>query len=344
MVTILFIGDPHIKPDNIPEVEKFIEQSTKIATEKKPDLIIIGGDLLDTHERLFTPALNIAYDLVDKMRKISKTYVLVGNHDYINNKQFLSKNHWMTAMKEWKNTVIVDEVVLEYIKNLKFVFIPYVYTGSFNDALNTIGNTWKDARCIFAHQELYGCKMESKVSVEGDRWLHTNPLIISGHIHTKQKLQDNIYYPGTPMQHTFGECHNENTIAFITFESDKYDIEEISLDLAKKKVVSLDIENIEDFSVEDSKDQLKVSVEGNYGQFKAFKKTKKYKNLTDKGVKVVFKPTKEIKVENNKYKQSDNFNDLLKSIVEDQKDPYLVQSYELIINDKNINVEDIMFL
>tara|TARA_A100001011_G_scaffold400160_1_gene512845 strand:- start:6164 stop:7210 length:1047 start_codon:yes stop_codon:yes gene_type:complete len=348
MINILFIGDPHIKVDNIPEVEKFIEQSIIIAKEKKPDAIVIGGDLLDTHERLFTPALNKAYDLVNNMRLISKTYVLVGNHDYINNKQFLSQNHWMTAMKEWKNTVIVDEVILEYIKDLKFVFVPYVYTGSFNEALNTIGNKWKDARCIFAHQELYGCKMESKISVEGDRWLSNNPLIVSGHIHSKQKVQENIYYPGTPMQHNFGECDNDNTIAYISFDKTNYHIEEISLNLTKKKVISLNIDEVDEFSIDNNKDQLKLSVNGNYGQFKVFKKSKKYKTLTEKGVKIVFKSNNDSvigkKIESSLYKECNNFEDILKNIIDQQKDPYLFQSYELIINGKNTNLEDIMFL
>ena len=87
--TVLFIGDPHFMVTNIPEVEIFIERITKLATDKKPDLIIIAGDLLHTHERLHTLPLNKAYEFVDKMRKITKTYVLVGNHDYIQNQQFL---------------------------------------------------------------------------------------------------------------------------------------------------------------------------------------------------------------------------------------------------------------
>ena len=39
-VTVLFIGDPHIMVTNILEVELFIERITKLANEKKPNLII----------------------------------------------------------------------------------------------------------------------------------------------------------------------------------------------------------------------------------------------------------------------------------------------------------------
>ena len=37
--------------------------------------------------------------------------LLVGNHDYINNQQFLTNNHWMNAMKDWNNVTIIDKVI-----------------------------------------------------------------------------------------------------------------------------------------------------------------------------------------------------------------------------------------
>ena len=126
MTTVLFIGDQHFKTTNIPEVELFIEKITELAENKKPDLIILGGDLLDCHERLHTVPLNKAYELINNMRRISKTYVLVGNHDIINNQQFLTENHWLNSMKEWENTIIVDKVMTEVINESLFVFVPYV--------------------------------------------------------------------------------------------------------------------------------------------------------------------------------------------------------------------------
>ena len=184
--TVLVIGDPHIQVANIPQIDIFIERLIKLAISKEPDLIVIAGDLLHTHERLHTLALNKACELVDKMRKISLTYVLVGNHDYIQNQQFLTHNHWMNGLKEWNNTVIVDKVIRTTIKNEKFIFVPYVPPGRFQEALDTLGERWDDASCIFAHQEFFGCKMGAIISVEGDKWELTNPHVVSGHIHSRQ--------------------------------------------------------------------------------------------------------------------------------------------------------------
>jgi DNA repair exonuclease SbcCD nuclease subunit len=194
--TILFIGDPHFQISNIQEVDLFLEKIINLATKKNPDIIVIAGDILHTHERLHTLALNKAYDLIDNMRKITKTYVLVGNHDYINNQQFLTNNHWMNGLKEWNNTIIVDNVLKENINNEKFIFVPYVPPGRFEEALRTLKYDWISASCIFAHQEFAGCKMGAIVSIEGDKWDINNPIVISGHIHSKQQPQKNIYYSG----------------------------------------------------------------------------------------------------------------------------------------------------
>ena len=47
--------------------------------------------------------------------------------------------------------------------------------------------------------------MGAIVSEIGDKWNLKNPNIISGHIHSNQKIQDNIYYTGSAMQNAFGE-------------------------------------------------------------------------------------------------------------------------------------------
>jgi DNA repair exonuclease SbcCD nuclease subunit len=345
MTTVLFIGDPHIQVSNIPEVDLFMEKIINLATDKNPDIIIIAGDLLHTHERLHTIALNKAYELVNNMRLISKTYVLVGNHDYIQNQQFLTENHWMNVLKEWNNTIIVDKVIKENIKGEEFVFVPYVPPGRFEDALNTLNEEWKDVSCIFAHQEFFGCKMGAIVSVEGDKWSLDYPSVISGHIHSKQSPQKNIYYSGSAMQHAFGESE-KNIIAFLTFKNKIYENEEIDLKLPRKKIIYMGIENIDDFKIPDTEDKLKVTLKGNYEDFKSVKKTKKYKELLEKNIKVVFKPDKKESVinETNIANKDDSFNNILNNIINKEKDSYLLQVYELIINNKKINHSDIIFL
>lgn len=347
IVKVLCIGDPHIQLDNILEFNKFLENITILAKEKKPDLIVILGDTLHTHERLHTIPLNKAYEFVNIMSSIAKTYILVGNHDYISNTQYLSENHWLNGMKVWDNVVVVDRVKSLIINNKKFIFVPYVSNGMFEKALNTFNEyDWKEVTCIFAHQEFYGCKMGGIISIEGDKWDNEYPLVISGHIHSRQKIGNNIYYPGSAMQNAFGES-DKNIIPFIIFkENNEYECEEINLELPRKKIIYMDVTDIDDYKLPKSEDKIKVTLSGNYDEFKALKKTSKYKKMIDEGVKVVFKPKKIKKenVEEEKVVWAMGFKNILNCIINKEKNTDLLKAYEVVVNGNEINKDDIFFL
>ena len=191
-------------------------KSLELIGSRSPDFIVVLGDLLHEHERIHTITLNKAYGYIDRLRMLAKTFILIGNHDMINNQQFLNENHWMNGMKEWENVTIVDKVKSYEIKGKIFYFCPYVPPGRFVEALNTSGKEWEKCDGIFAHQEFYGCKMGAIESVEGDKWSLEHPNVISGHIHSNQTIQKNVYYPGAAMQHAFGESH-KNVIPCMKF-------------------------------------------------------------------------------------------------------------------------------
>lgn len=158
------------------------------------------------------------------------------------------------------------------IKDQKFVFCPFVPNGRFEDALNTItidkvnstANTiirkasqWKDATCIFAHQEFFGCRFNP---VQGDVWSEDNPLIVSGHIHAEQRLQSNVYYPGSSMQHGFSETEDK-IVANLTFtKGEPFGLKRVDLGLPKRKTVYIDVQNADSYKppadlVKETKDQ-----------------------------------------------------------------------------------------
>ena len=355
--TILTIGDVHFKLGNIQEVDLFIQKINKVASDLNPDIIVILGDVLDTHERIHTTPLNKAYEFIDNMRKIAHTFVLVGNHDMCNNQQFLSENHWMNGMKKWENVTIVDTVVQHIFTDTserklpKIILCPYVPNGRFEEALNTIGeNNWRNSNLIFAHQEFEGCKMGHIISVSGDKWSLENPTVISGHIHLKHRPQENIIYIGSAIQHAFGESEN-NTISLIELSALEHDNgnivsktsfinTEIDLQLPKKKIIYMDVEEIVDFIIPETNDKIKITVSGSFDQFKSLKKTPKYKKIIDKGIKIIFKERRV------NYTTGDNSNgecpnnlcnfiNILTELVLKEPDCYLSEMFDLVI-DNNI--------
>lgn len=347
---ILVIGDPHFRIDNIPEVELFITKIEALAKERNPKMIICLGDLLHTHERIHTIPLNKAYEFIKKLSVIAFTVVLVGNHDYIQNQQFLTENHWMNAMKSWENVLIVDKVI--HLKmpfelhEFQFIFCPYVPNKRFEEALNTVRDfDWKIANCIFAHQEFLGCKMGAITSVDGDEWDLSYPKIVSGHIHSRQIPQPNIYYTGSALQHAFGES-DKNTVAIMHFTStDQYTLEEIDLGLPRKKIVYLPIDKVDAYVFPTTDDDIKLSISGSHEDFKAFKKTEKFKQLTKEGAKIVFKveestastlSTSSSTLSTSSTEEQCDFKNILKNLVDVSQNPLLTQYFELVVNNKII--------
>ena len=106
----------------------------------------------------------------------------------------------------------------------------------FEEALNTLQESWKTADAIFCHQEFYGVQMGAIKSLDGDKWLLDYPYVFSGHIHDRQQLQPNLYYVGSCLQHAFGES-SKKTVALLNFEKESINILEIPTNLPRKKIV-----------------------------------------------------------------------------------------------------------
>jgi DNA repair exonuclease SbcCD nuclease subunit len=344
MTKIIAIGDPHIKLDNFDEFNLFEESLHHLIDNELPDLIVVLGDILHYHEKIFTPCLNRAYHFIKKLGEKTKTFVLVGNHDMINNQQFLSQNHWMNSLKKKhpeieENIVIVDTVV----RYSNFVFCPYVFPGRFTEALRTLDDyDYTLASVIFAHQEFRGCKMGAITSEEGDLWEDSKlPLVVSGHVHLNQWVGDKVYYTGSALQHAFGESER-NIIAVITVkDKDNINIREIDLELPRKKIISTDVYNLD--KVADrvlnkikkgiTLDKIKISISGSVDEFKNLKTTENYKKLVKEGVKVVFKQ-KQIKNSGVEHQEivDDNFSEILRKLIIDGGDVELYKIYEKFIS------------
>lgn len=245
MSKIYTIGDPHFKVSNRSDMKIFVEECIASIKQKNPDIIVVMGDVLDRHETIHVHALMDANSFLIDLSKITKTYVLIGNHDRPNNSNFLTDEHPFTALKHIDNLVIVDNVLVEG----KYMWVPYVPPGRFFEAIE--GVDLSNITCIFAHQEFRGANMKSIVSSTGDIWPENHPLVISGHIHEYQQIQDNIIYVGTPMQHNFGDT-DDCSVSYFEFANDEYVEERIYLNIPKKRVVKLDHENVKEWLSSDN--------------------------------------------------------------------------------------------
>jgi len=290
-ITVLAIGDPHFQVNNVTETEELISKINLVVEDLQPTFVVILGDLLHTHEKIHVTPFNLATKLITSLSKKVQVFLLIGNHDLINNQQFLTNKHAFNAFKKIDNVVVCDKVVVKIINDKKYVFCPYVPPKRFQEALDTVyvkGQEWADAECIFAHQEFFGCRFNPiMTSTEGDEWPSEYPLVISGHIHDEQWLQDNIYYTGSSMQHAFGES-SKKTIAHLTFsENEKCILKKINLEMRKKKIVYITIDNAKTF-IPPENTLIKLVVKGFPEEIKLFRTSKEYKHLQQLGIAISF--------------------------------------------------------
>lgn len=291
----LCIGDPHVKQNNLPEIKKLTISLVENVKKYSPTFVVIMGDLLDEHERALQPVYQCAHDMIEELSKLTIVYLLIGNHDYINADQFQTNSHFFNPLKKWSNVNIVDEFIIHKFKEdnqeFTFGFCPYVPVGKFYDALDGSGENWEFCDCIFAHQEFKGCKMGPIISINGDEWSEDNPLIISGHIHDHQII-NNVFYTGSIIQHGYADL-SEKFLWMFNFTCDddeiSYDYKGIKLNSRQKKLLKIDFEEVKNLDVNKFNDiDLKLEIKLTKDEKKIFQKNKKYKELVSSGINVKF--------------------------------------------------------
>ncbi len=282
-IEILTVGDPHFKTSNVMEIDEMCSKTIALAKDRNPNVIVILGDVLDTHERIHVVPLSKSIEWIQNLSSVAPVYVLIGNHDRPNNSDFLSNLHPYNGLdtdnyqydynempSSNANTIksinsidqeninkynikIVYQVYSENIGGFDFLFVPYVPPGRFMEAINTHVKTEELSKysMIFAHQEFKNAKMGAIKSIIGDTWSKNDPAVVSGHIHDYDHLESNIIYTGTPMQHAFGDSTNK-TVSYYTFIQN--DIKENISDEYKKFIIP----NINNIYVKEDRIGLKL--------------------------------------------------------------------------------------
>lgn len=309
---ILAIGDPHFQPNLLSDAKLFSDKILALIIERKPNFVVVMGDVLHTHEKINTQAMNFALCFFADIAKLCKLYVLVGNHDYINNSQNQTGNHWMTAATGIENVEIVDTIRVVSAQGvsvqdkseglLKFVMSPYLPDGTFAISLKKAGIELKETKAVFCHQLFDGAKMGA-IEAKGVEVCPSETLVISGHIHDKQQIE-NLDYIGASFAHAFGDSSSK-TVSLYTFESEqsnekpKHTREDVDLKMPKLKTVKFvlppDLEVLEQKMAiaTASINRFRFVFYGTPLEVKQFRSTPAYTKLKATEIKVVFKQKEE---------------------------------------------------
>lgn len=277
----LCIGDPHIKKNNTLEIDLLIAEIKKIILNENPDCVVILGDILDSHEKIDMFCFIRAENFLKELKDLTSHLILIcGNHDRPNNNEFLTTRHAFNSFKLWNNITIVDDVYIKEFGGKNFVFVPYVPNNRYMEALNTKNITYPFTNIsgFFSHQEFKNCSINNLTKSEVDEWPIDAPLNVVGHIHTKERPQSNLYYPGIPLQHSPHDSFDK-TVSIVKFEEDNYVIEEFELNIPKKIIVELTPEELLNYNIPSNISFVKLKIRGSSEVIKEIMKLEHVKNL-----------------------------------------------------------------
>lgn len=316
------IGDCHFNDFNKNVTNIMTREIYKFCEERinDYDYIVCLGDTFDFFSKFETETFNRVNDFIIGLTKYKKTYVLIGNHDLKNNKEFLTDNHPFHVLKETmtENLVIVDFPIVVTLNEQKYMFCPYSPKGKFITMLDTTGIDWKnEIRIIFCHQDFKGFNYGYKISEDGEEWDGQFPMIISGHFHEKQ-IKRNIFYPGTPIQTNFGESIKKG-VHIVASLPDKCEIEFIRIRAPKKIKKEVRFKDIAKLELDDF-NEYKIKIKCSATEKRLIKDDPKIGEFLKKGVKFEYN----VKKEEITFTKSD-FKELLLSKI--KENPKMVEIY-----------------
>ena len=315
-MSYLVIGDLHYKDTNLEELHIFEKFVLNIYDPSIKNVVLLG-DILDHHSKFTLQSLVNAIQFMEKLAERYKVFVLIGNHDRINNQDFLSDYHPFYGIKDDKITIINKPILRDQV-----CFIPYVPPGRFMEAFNTLNCDIRDVKIIFAHQELSGCHYNCIAST-AENWSSSHPLCVSGHIHQFQKVSNNLIYLGSPIQHFFDEPPDKYIMKIDI--SGEYQLMPYRFSL--KKVEQFDFKEFMEFVPEDHV-KYKINVEVTMDEKNLIEMSDLYKEIKDKH-RIIFK----IKMSKKEYERH-TFSEFLSNYI---KAAGLTDFFNAFIRNNNVH-------
>lgn len=243
---IIHLADLHlgkrVNEFSMCEDQKYIiNQILEIIDEKKPDCIIIAGDVYDKSVPPVEAVELLDYFLIQLSNRKLPVFIISGNHDSPERLAFgssLMESSQVFVSPAYDGTVkkitlnddfgAVNFYLLPFIKPTTVrQFFPEEKIEDYNDAvkaaLKNLSLNKKERNVLVAHQYVTGaqtCDSEEKSvggmdNVSAELFFDFDYTAL-GHIHGPQKIiRENIRYSGTPLKYSFSECKHKKSVLFI---------------------------------------------------------------------------------------------------------------------------------
>ena len=216
MSKVLVIGDAHLRLQLLEEGRSFIHQTLEIIRAGGYDRVILLGDQTDTFAVIRSEVLSLWSEFFREASKHAHVIALVGNHDIAGAD---GGTNSMEPFNTYNNvSIIAKPTVIDGIH-----YVPFMRD---NAEFEAYCRSIPAGRVLFCHQSFNGAQFANGFydphGADPTCVAHLKA-VISGHIHLYQ-LFANIWYPGTPMQNSFGEANQEKGLFEIDLSDSDYNV------------------------------------------------------------------------------------------------------------------------
>ncbi len=215
MSKVLYVGDPHVRVEDLEDCQVLLDKVFEIAHDKEVDRTVFLGDEHHTMAVVRVEVMEFWYRNLEKFFQNKMTTVLLtGNHDQSGDAS--SKAHALVGYKGL--TEVVDEPhVIEGI-----LHVPHIHS---NQEFIDICNEYSHCKTAVAHQDFYGAQYENSFySTTGvDQTSIPQNLVLSGHIHHIQR-SGKVDYLGSPRWLTASDANDDRFLTLITHAPDGSEI------------------------------------------------------------------------------------------------------------------------
>lgn len=248
---ILFIADVHIKlgQKNVPEVwqwKRFIQLAEEV-NKLNPELVVIGGDLLDEAD----PSISEVGLMYEFLTLIKADKILIpGNHEMVDKRKDCFAK--LETMLSATGTMLVNS----FMSIDGIDYIPY----------NDLKVDWPKTTNKVAFTHVRGeIPPHVKPEIPLERF-DIYDKVFAGDLHSHTLCQRNIYYPGSPLSTSFHRKRVKGGFGVFLIDPKTYEHEWVELDLPQliRKTVSSTEEMLPT-----SPDHTIYELEGSFDELKA---------------------------------------------------------------------------
>lgn len=213
------ISDIHFTPSTLELASISLRMAKDEAIKLKVPLVL-AGDTLDTKAIMRAECVNELIDIFSAEKQAVETYVLVGNHDLLNEK---GKDSSLDFLRPYVNvvdgkTIFKRSISTDWSSSIKAYLLPYYSDNNLlsNILYNTKNRNPKGA-IIICHQGVQTAYMghytQDKTSLSPQSF--SDFRVISGHYHRRQDIKTGkprkgaiglFSYIGNPYTQNFGEA------------------------------------------------------------------------------------------------------------------------------------------